>query len=605
VAFDGLVLTAVARELNETLGGGRIEKVQQFTDDDVVLVIRANRVNLRLLVSANRSWPRVHLTTQFAAQAPAQAPLFCMLLRKHIEGGRIAVIHQFKRERILFIDVDTYDELGGRVIRRLVVEIMGRHSNILLLDRPDGVIIDAATHLTHAANRHRVVMPGAPYCYPPHVDKIDPLYETEKRFLQRRVLEASVPIRNWLGEHYLGISPFFGREVQTLVDRLQAPGPQAEWRIVADLLQDARDVRQPMILEDAQGHMQAFYLFVPVHLSGKIRRMSSMNECIDTFYTARALSDMARAKTANYLRLIRTEREKAQHRIEKFTALLEAGQEAEQWRVAGELLTAYLQEVPRGADAVTLPNFYADETPLAIALDPARSPLDNANAYFRRYGKYKKGLAVTAEQLALAREDAAYLDSVIHELEQCRLEDVTAIESELREAGYLAAQKSLPAKTRKNQPSGGKRTAKGAKPKDKPSYLALFTSDGTPVWVGRNNRENDALTFKLAKKADTWLHVKDAPGSHVILPVADPTPEALYDAALLAAYYSSQRESTKVEVDVVPVRQLWRPNRARPGFALFEGQQTLVVTMDSTHVTNLITAPSIASSERAPSENAP
>jgi len=604
MAYDGLVLTALAAELQTELVGARIDKVQQFTADDIQLVVRANRINRRLLLSANKSFPRVHLTTRFAAQTPAQAPLFCMLLRKHIEGGRITQIVQYMRERILFIDIETYDELGDKAVRRIVVEIMGRHSNIILLDRPDGTIIDATTHLTQSTNRFREVLPGRPYHYPPHIEKLDPYYETEKGFLQKREAEPHTAIHKFLSERYQGISPLFGKEVAYYANQLSSSDAQSQWRIFADLLEQAHTARNPVILRDTQGRMTAFYLFVPRHVSGEVILMPSLNECVDQFYSTRALGDLARAKSANYLRLVRTEYDKARSRTDKFQTLLAASEDAEAWRVAGELLTAYLHEVPRGAKTVTLANFYDDERLLAIELDPAKSPLDNANAYFRKYNKYKRGLVVTAEQLALAQEDTAYLESVLHELEHCRLEDIPAIEAELREAGFLAPEKSARTakvkagsnhRSQKSKGNGQKGGAKGQSTRDKPAHATFAASDGTPIWVGRNNRENDHMTFKTAHKSDMWLHVKDAPGSHVIIPVAEPSADALYEAALLAAHFSRQRDSSKVEVDFAPVKQLWRPNRARPGFTLFSGQQTVLVTMADARLNRLLAGPEPAS----------
>lgn len=605
MAFDGLLLSALTAELDKELSGGRIDKIQQFSPDDIVLVIRAERTNKRLLLSANKSYPRVHLTTQFVAQSPANAPMFCMLLRKYLEGGRIARVAQFKRERILFIDIETYDELGERAVRRLVIEIMGRHSNIMLLDQPDGVIVDATSHLSKAANRHREVLPGRPYQYPPHIDKADPVYETEKGFLSRRMRNPEAPLQQFLTDHYQGISPFFGKEVVYYRNLLSHADPLAEWRIFADLLQAALDAKQPVIVRDSLMHMLAFYVFIPRHITGETLLCNSVSACLDQFYSTRAMTDIARAKTANYLRLVRQERDKAIARIDKFSALLAATDDAESWRIAGELLTAYLHDVPRGATAVTLANFYDGEAPLTILLDPAKSPLDNANAYFKRYAKYKKGLAVTAEQLAQAKEDALYLESVQHELTHCKVEDLKVIEEELREAGFLPPDKT-PSKKKDSGPGkpgkrgGAKAPTRPTVAHEKVSFAVYLAQDGTPIWVGRNNRENDLLTFKTAKKSDLWLHVKNAPGSHVILPVAEPAEETIYEAALLAGHFSQLRDSSKVEVDIVPVRQLWRPNRARPGFTLFEGQQTIVVSMDKERISHLLA--SLGTTQKRPSE---
>ncbi|MHB1627143.1 MAG: Rqc2 family fibronectin-binding protein [Bacilli bacterium] len=581
MAFDGLVLAAMARELSAALAGGRVDKIQQPTDDDIIMTIRANRINHRLVLSANKTYPRAHLGHSPALPGPPVAPMFCMLLRKHLEGGRIAAVTQWKRERILFVDVDARDELGDRALRRLVLEIMGRHSNLLLLDRPDGTILEATSHTPRSINRHREVLPGRPYVYPPAQDKTDPFAETAKGFAARRAQYPDSPVQQFVVDHYLGVSPFFGKEIAAEL-RLETAGDSPatgataalEWIVFADMLQRAKEATWPTIVQDGGQQPKAFYLFAPVHVSGRLATFPSVSACVDTFFRERALADIARSKTSGYTHLIRNELERTRQKADKFAALLDAEANAETWRVMGELLTAYPHEVKKGQTRVVLPNFYDQETPLSIDLDPARTALENANSYFKRYNKYKRGRDKTLEQLGAARADILYLESVLHELESCALADLPQIETELRDAGYL-----------KRAPDA--RSQRGKKPE--PVRHAIFRAqDGTPIFVGRNNRENDQLTLRVARKTDLWLHVKDAPGSHVIIASPDPTQDTIFDAAMLAAYFSKLRDSAKAAVDVVPVKQIWQPNSARPGFVLFEGQQTLMVRLDAERIRSLL-----------------
>ncbi len=586
MAFDGLVLDAVMNELKQTLIGGRIDRVTQPSPHDIVLQIRVERTNHRLLLSANRSYPRMHMTTRFQVPSPALPPLFCTMMRKHLEGGKIIAFSQVGRERIAHIDVEIRDELGKKVTRRVVLEIMGKHSNLILLEQPDGAILDAISHLSHAVNRYREVLPGRPYVSPPAQNKVDPLKETRKGYLARREHTIETFPKHLVAT-YEGISPFFAKEAaftpavdekSPTIDEKpptideKPPTIDEEWLRFADTLQKTVDP-VPTIVRGGRDRADSFYLFPIQHLEGERVSYSSVNDCLDAYYAERSMSDIARSKATHLLRLAKQERTRAVARIATFEDVLSRSHEADFWRIAGELLTAYPHAVKKGVQEVTLPNFYQDEEPTTITLDPARSSLDNANAYFKRYQRYKKGIDITREQLAQARDEVIYLDSVLHELAVCTVQEIPSIEMELREAGYLRMPTSN--KPQKMKPQKGKTNKKQEKPQLVPAvYLA---SDGTPIWVGRNNRENDMMTHRLARKTDIWLHVKNAPGSHVILHDAEPSEQALFEAAVLAAHFSSLRSALRADVDWLQVKHLRKPNKSRPGFVVFEGQTTLAI----------------------------
>lgn len=579
MSLDGLVLSAITKELQDVLTAGRIDKIQQPTEQDLILTIRSERTNYRLLLCANKSYPRVHIVSSLQLPNPAQAPMLCMLMRKHIEGGRIRSITQFGRERILFIDVDAYNELGDKVVRRIVVELMGRHSNILLLDQPDGIILEATTHTSHAVNRHREVLPGRAYVYPPVQDKVDPFQESKDNFLSARLQSPLVPLKRYLIAHYFGVGPFFADEFVSRVEHTDSEQTHeimanAEWEVFATLIAKAQAAKDPTILRDEWGTASDFYIFPPTHVVGTQQSYESVNQCVEDFYQERALADIARSKTGAYIRLVRTEWMRVLQKIEKFETLLASQEDAEMWRVTGELLTAYIHQLKKGDRTISLPNFYDDERLLAIELDPAKTPLENANAYYKRYSKYKKGRDITKTQLDLARTEATYLESVLHELESCQIEDVKNIELELQEVGLLKRSAK-----QKKQPSSKMTSIK---------HATFYATDGTPIFVGRNNRENDQLTLKIAKKTDTWLHAKDIPGSHVIISSPSPTEETIYEGAMLAGYFSKHRDAGKVEVDVVLVKNIWQPNQARPGFVLFEGQRTIVARLEPHAIATLL-----------------
>ncbi len=572
MAYDGIVLAAVIRELGNHLLGGRIDKIQQPTSDDLILTIRSNRNNYRLLLSSNKAHPRMHLSTHFVMPNPSSAPMFCMLMRKHLEGGRMKAITQFGRERIAAIDIDTYNELGDPVTRRLIIEIMGKHSNIVLLTEPDGMIIDATNHTSSNVNRYREVLPGRPYIFPPAQDKSDPFMENWEGFLQKREHQHS-PLHRFLVENYVGVSPFLGKEVEYEAGLQQALTAKEEWKVFADMIFLAQGQGEPAVIFGNDKSPLAFYAFPPKHVAGEIRTYPSINEAVDIYYKELAMADITRSKTSNYLRLAKNEAEKNRNKISKLSSQLASSEEAEKWRVQGELITAYLYQLKKGEVEVTLPNFYENDRPITIVMDPAKTPLENANSYFKRYQKYNKGRHKTEEQVEIAKIDLAYWESVVHELETTSIDTLPLIEAELRDTGLLKQNASLTEHKNKRPQA---------------NYVEFRASDGTPILVGRNNKENDHLTFKVAKKTDLWLHVKDAPGSHVILKSESPSEETLFEAALLAAYYSKFKEATKAPVDVVAVKEIWKPNHAKPGFVLFTGQRTLMVAIDQQMIESLI-----------------
>jgi predicted ribosome quality control (RQC) complex YloA/Tae2 family protein len=564
MAYDGIVLRAVTHELETALLGGRVDKIHQPLERDLLLQIRNRGKNYRLLLSAHPAFPRVHLAEHYQAQNPLEPPMFCMLLRKHLEGGRIVSIRQVGNERILIIAVENRDELGDLTERHLVVEIMGRHSNIILLDASEQRILDAIVHVNVSTSRYREVLPGRRYVAPPDQRKTNPLDAAREDFLRMRREDQGLSFDQFLVQKYSGISPLAGKEIAF---RAASADPSDEWETFHSVVEAVRQHRyEPTIVWDENGKPLAFSAIPLTHLSGRREQMGGISRCIETFYQEKSWRDALKQKAGDIERVLQTEITKNKGKLQKFKEAIEDAKKAERYRLFGELITAHLYQLEKGLSEARLPNFYEETMKeVTIPLDPSLSPLENAQAYFRKYNKGKKSVPVLEEQIRRTEEEIDYLENVREQLRFAGWEDLDDIREELEQEGYLK-------KKRKNK------TAKKQAPARPEHYRS---SDGTDIYVGKNNRQNDYLTMKLAASTDTWLHTKDLPGSHVVIRGKNPSETTLYEAANLAAYFSKGRESSQVPVDYTLIKHVWKPNGAKPGFVLYEKQKTIYVTPDA------------------------
>lgn len=572
MALDGIVTRALVHELQSCVGA-RIHKIYQPTEYDLVLHLRGASVAGRLLLSAHPSMPRLHWTQQPWAN-PAEPPMFCMLLRKHCEGGVVEAIRQVDTERIVEIDVRHRNELGDMTVKRLIVELTGRHSNIILMDPATGVIHDGIRHVTPAISRFRVVLPGSAYVRPPDQGKRDPLHEDEAGF--RAVLAAagenasSRELARAIVDGYTGISPLLAQEI---VHR--AGGDAAVlWPVFREVMRDAAEHRyMPVIVEAADGKT-VFSAFDLTHVAGEKRRFDSMHACVEAFYREKAEREFVRQRTADLTRIVTGEIAKNERKIARLQETLAEAQDAERYRRYGELLTAYLHTVRRGDERAEVVDFYDErQRTLSIPLDPQLSPSENAQRYFRKYTKLKNSLAAATEQLEAAQAEIRYLETVLQALENAGPEDIDDIREELASQGYI----------QHRGPSAG-----GAKKKDgRPAVLMFRSSEGVPILVGKNNKQNDYLTHRLADPDDMWLHTKEIPGSHVVIRAASFGEATLHEAAMLAAYYSKARHSGNVPVDYTRIRHVRKPNGAKPGFVIYERHKTLFVTPDEAVIRRL------------------
>ncbi len=564
MSFDGIFTRAVVRELSSLLKGGRITKIHQPVNNEVILLVRAGGQNHKLLLSAHPNYARVHITNE-TQENPSEPPMFCMVLRKHLEGGFLENIYQSGMDRIIIFEVKGRNELGDATYKHLIVEIMGKHSNIILVDKEKGTIIDSVKHVSHAVNTYRAVMPGFEYIPPPQQNKLDPFQAGEEDVL-RKLDFNSGKLDKQLVANFAGISPLFAGEVvfrTGLANRITLPKTFVELmnRIRKDEIEPALTLGK---------NKEAFYLFPLAHLQGEIKTFPTLSSLLDRFYFGKADRDRVKQQAKDLERFIINEKTKNEKKIKKLHETLEEAKNADYYRLCGELLTASLYKLKKEMQEVAVDNYY-DGTVMTIRLDPQKSPSENSQWYFSKYQKLKNAAVIIKEQLLKTKEELSYFEALEQQFETASLEDIGEIREELIEGGYLR-----------------ERRKKVKRKKDtKPRLDRYKSSDGTEILVGKNNKQNDYLTNKLASRDEWWLHTKDIPGSHVVIRSKEPSRETILEAAQLAAYFSKGRSSSSVPVDFTRIRHVKKPSGAKPGFVIYENQQTVYVTPDEETVIKL------------------
>ncbi|WGV58110.1 NFACT RNA binding domain-containing protein [Brevibacillus brevis] len=567
MAFDGVVTRSVARELHK-LVGGRISKIHQPHHSDIIMQVRTQGETVKFLLSANPTYPRLHITTEEFTN-PLEAPMFCMLLRKHCEGGVIESVQQIGMERIIHIDVRTRDELGDTAVRRIIVEIMGKHSNIILIDPATGMILDSAMHVTLAISQYRQVTPGRPYVTPPSQDKRDPLTVTEQAFISSLDWNGG-RLDKQIVDGYTGISPLLAKEI---LHRAGLANRESLWAAFSQVMKAISDHAYVPSIVEANGKAY-FHVVELTHLSnGVTTPYPSVQECLQTFYEGKALRDTVKQRAHDLIRFVTVERNKNEKKIEKLEQTLKYAHEADQFRLYGELITANMHQMKRGDRELVTVNWY-DEAggTITIPLDPLKTPSENLQSYYKRYNKAKNSLSIVSEQIEQAQAELLYLDGVLVQLEHATLKDAEEIREELVEQGYMRDRKKR-----------GPRKKKDTRP-ELDTYLS---SDGIEILVGKNNKQNEYLTNKLASSQETWLHTKDIPGSHVVIRAREFSDETLLEAANLAAFFSRAKEGSQIPVDYTLVKHVKKPSGAKPGYVIYEQQRTLYVTPDEALIRRL------------------
>lgn len=568
MAIDGIVTRALTRESDQLLSGGRITKIYQPSETDIVLHIRANGHNWRLLLSAHPVYARVHLTQQ-TYQNPLEPPMFCMLLRKHVEGGFIRNFGQVGLERILFIDVETRDELGDIVTRRIVVELMGRHSNIVLINPEDRRVFDGIRRVTPAVSRYRQIVPGATYKRPPEQGKRNPLSVDEDMFLALLNFNQG-RLDKQLVQLFDGIGPTLAKEI---VHRAGIGSRSAYWQAFHSIMECVRNYRfEPTIVYGAE--KERFAAFPLTYVEGERHSFRRMHDCVAAFYEGKAERDAVRNRVHDLTRLVQTALKKNEKKMKKLEREWRDTEKADRYRLYGELLTAYMHQVKPGDKKIEVVNYYdAQGEVVTIPLDPNRSPAENAQRYFKKYQKAKASRLHIQEQSRKTAEENRYLATVLQQLEDADLEDVADIREELEREGYVRKQKTAKARRETRQA--------------KPQLTVTTSSEGVPIYIGRNNRQNDYLTSRLANSHDTWLHTKDIPGSHVVIRGRDFGERTLREAAQIAAYFSKGRTSAQVPVDYTLIKHVRKPKGAKPGYVIYDNHKTLYVTPDESFIRKL------------------
>ena len=547
MSFDGFFLHHMTEELRRELLGGRIQKINQPFEQELVLQIRSNRKSHKLLLSAHSVFGRVQLTdTTF--ENPAVPNTFIMVMRKYLQGAVIEAIQQVENDRILEISVSNKNEIGDSVAVTLVIEIMGKHSNIILLDKSSGKIIEAIKHVGFSQNSYRTILPGSTYVAPPQPSSLNPFTVGDEKLFEILHTEDLEPKR--LQQIFQGL----GRDTATeLSDRL-----------TADKLKTFRaffaSPTQPSLTEKS---------FSALLFSDSKTQMSTLSELLDTFYRDKAERDRVNQQASELIRRVENELEKNRKKLGKQVEELLATENAEEFRQKGELLTTFLHQVPNDQDKVELDNYYTGEK-IIISLDKALTPNQNAQRYFKRYQKLKEAVKHLTSLIEETRTTILYLESVETALAQASLTEIAEIREELIQTGFIRRRQR-------------EKIQKRQKPE---KYLA--TDGQTIILVGRNNLQNDELTFKIAKKDELWFHAKDIPGSHVVITGnLQPSDEVKTDAAELAAYFSKARLSNLVQVDMIETRKLNKPTGGKPGFVTYTGQKTLRVTPDEEKIKSM------------------
>ncbi len=541
MSFDGFFLHHMTAELRANLEGGRIQKINQPFEQEIVLNIRSNRQSHKLLLSAHSILGRVQLTqTEFTN--PKVPNTFTMILRKYLQGAVIEEIKQLENDRILEFSVSNKDEIGDHIQATLIVEIMGKHSNIILVDKSEQKIIEAIKHVGFSQNSYRTILPGSTYFRPPETHSLNPYTVSDEKLFE--ILSTQELSPKNLQQVFQGL----GRDTASELDSHLQTDRLKNFRAFFD------QATHPSLTDKS-------YAALPFANSPENQpHFESLSSLLDFYYQDKAERDRVAQQANELIKRVASELEKNRKKLIKQEQELADTETAELVRQKGELLTTYLHQVPNDQPSVRLDNYYTGQE-LEIELDVTLTPSQNAQRYFKKYQKLKEAVKHLTNLIEETKSTIVYLESVDTMLGQASLAEIDEIREELIETGYL--------KRRHRE-----KIHKRQKPE---RYLA--TDGKTIILVGKNNLQNDELTFKMAKKGELWFHAKDIPGSHVVITDnLDPSDEVKTDAAELAAYFSKARHSNLVQVDMIEAKKLHKPTGGKPGFVTYRGQKTLRVT---------------------------
>ena len=576
MSMDGLSLYSAMNELNKRLAGGKIDKIQQTDKEELLLMVRSLGQTYRLLINASAADNRVQLT-ELKKQAPSEAPMFCMLLRKRIAGGKIVRFEQERLDRVLKISIETYNDLGDLSVFALYCELMGKHSNIILVNEK-GVIVDAIKHVGLGMSSVRFVMPGLEYSAPPAQDKQDPSKASADDFSMAMCM-VGMSIAKALSNAFFGLSPAVAAQlVARYTDKTEctqlseAEREELASRLAAFYADIAQGKEKASAVLNALGETEAVYPFAIA--GGGIKLYDSIGEALDSLYINSDRREWAKRHGASARKVLQNNIERCEKKLALYADALNSGEQMEKCRLYGELLTANLHSLKSGTDTAAVDNYYADPVErIAIPLDRQLTPGENAQRYYKKYQKLKAARDMAIVQREQTLSELNYLEGQLDNLTKCTAEnELSELIEELKDQGYIKRDK------------GGKKKMKLAASKP----MHFVSSTGADIYVGKNNRQNDELTLRFASPNDIWMHTKNIPGSHVIVKGASEQDTAtMTEAALLAAYYSRARGSENVAVDYTPRKYVKKPAGAKPGMVIYTTNKTAYVTPSEEAVAGL------------------
>ncbi len=571
MAFDGITVSSIVKELNDNLTDGRISKIAQPEPDELLLTVKTPTAQKRLLISASASLPLIYLSDE-NKQSPITAPNFCMLLRKHIQNGRIIRFVQPSLERVIFMEIEHLDEMGDLKLKKLAIEIMGKHSNIIFLD--ENKIIDSIKHISASVSSVREVLPGREYFIPKTDEKQNPLEETKEGFINT-VLQKAGPIYKAIYSSYTGFSPFYSQQICHMAGIDGDAGTDSPFdkeRLADAFIDTVNKIKQgyfaPAIVYENGVPFEYASLPLPSFKEENTRHYDTISELLKNYYAEKELVTRIRQKSVDLRKIVQTTLEKDLRKQEIYIKQLKDTEKKDKYKVYGELLTAYGYGVPENAKSITVLNYYTNEN-TDIPLDPDMSAIDNAKKYFDKYGKLKRTEEAVNELIKEVNEEIDHLYSIQNALDIAQNDDdLSQIKEELSESGYI------------------KKHTSGKKIKSKSKPFHYVTKEGFHIYVGKNNIQNEDITFNLANGNDWWFHAKKIPGSHVIVKTeGKELPDSVFeDAARLAAHYSKARGESRIEVDYVRKKEVKHPNGSKPGFVVYYTNYSMLIDSNISHI---------------------
>ncbi|MGE5629251.1 MAG: NFACT family protein [Solirubrobacterales bacterium] len=562
MAFDGIFIYSVVNEIKNLLINGKVEKVSQPERDEVVLTVKNNRTTYKLSLSASSVYPKI-LLTEISKTNPTSAPMYCMVLRKYLLGSRILDIRQLASDRVVFIDFMSLDELGYDSIYTLAVEIMGKHSNITLIRDRDKIIMDSIKHITPDMSSLRTLLPGMKYVNPPESSKLNPLEFNQEEFNDFIAKNQVQFNSNFFSTVFTGISKTLSKEISYRLEKNHIAFNQSMelFNFTLDFFNMVKKCDFYYSLYSKDSIVNEFHCIELLHLCEYEKTaFDSASKLVDLFYYEKDKTDRLKNKSSDLHKLININLERCQKKIHLLEETLKDCSSKETFKITGELLTSNIYNIKQGDTEIEVFDYYNNEY-VKIKLDKEKSPSQNVQFYYKKYNKLKKSEEASKQQIENAKEEYEYLQSVLTNIENAdSYEEIEEIKRELTDTGYIRFKKNTNKKVKQTKP------------------MHFISKDNIDIYVGKNNIQNDYLTLKFADKHDIWLHTKNIPGSHVIIKHFGIPPEGtLLEAANLAAWYSKGKNSTKVPVDYTEVKNVKKPNGAKPGMVIYSTNKTIYV----------------------------